>query len=59
MVVQEQQAEAAHIADERKRLQQEQAAATARFQAEQQKQIKEEQLRLKRMQQVCMTAISC
>ncbi len=51
--VQEQQAEAMRIAAERRRLQQEQAAATARLQAEQKKQIKEEQLRMKRMQQVC------
>ena len=51
--VQEQQAEATRIAGERRRLQQEQAAATARLQAEQKKQIKEEQLRMKRMQQVC------
>lgn len=41
------------IASERKRLQQEQAAATVRFQAEQKRQIKEEQLRMKRIQQVC------
>ncbi len=51
--VQEQQAEAARIAGERMRLQQEQAAASARLQAEQKKQIKEEQLRMKRVQQVC------
>lgn len=51
--VQEQQAEAARIAGERRRLQQEQAAATVRLQAEQKKQIKEEQLRMKRVQQVC------
>lgn len=51
--MQEQQAEAVRIAAERRRLQQEQAAATARLQAEQKKQIKEEQLRMKRMQQVC------
>jgi len=51
--VQEQQAEATRIAGERRRLQQEQAAATARLHAEQKKQIKEEQLRMKRVQQVC------
>ena len=51
--MQEQQAEATRIAGERRRLQQEQAAATARLQAEQKKQIKEEQLRMKRVQQVC------
>lgn len=51
--MQAQQAEAWRIASERKRLQQEQAAATVRFQAEQKRQIKEEQLRMKRIQQVC------
>lgn len=51
--MQEQQAEAVRIAAERKRMQQEQAVATAQFQAEQKKRNKEEQLRVKRMQQVC------
>ena len=56
--VQAQQAEAMRIASERKRLQQEQAAATVRFQAEQKRQIKEEQLRMKRIQQVCPLSLT-
>ena len=60
LVLQEQLAEAARIAAERTRLQQEQAAA-ARLHSEQKKRMREDQLRQKQLQQVILTrcSVSC